>query len=291
MKVNFKIGPVCLSVDTPADFPWTDEVSVFRIDEIPSGAEPFHYSLEFVRDFEPIWGTTLYRTPQMIVMDVEGQETRIHFLPGMQEPFAFSRRLNENHTKIQIDARAKNALKWDRNLLGLFSLEHDCLLRDGFLLHASYIISNDHAIIFTAPSGSGKSTQANLWAEYQRAEIINGDRTLLYRKDRRWYASGFPVCGSSPHCLNRTAPVRAIVFLEKAPENTAHQLNGFQALRKIYSQSIVNRWNPSDCQAVSDMIIDLAHHGKLFHYACTKEPDAVSCLKQIIFPSEEKAGI
>ena len=55
-------------------------------------------------------------------------------------------------------------------------------------LHSSYIIYHDKAILFTGPSGIGKTTQAELWRDYQGAEIINGDVTLIRKWDGRYCA-------------------------------------------------------------------------------------------------------
>lgn len=282
MTTYFKIGPMYLTVETPCDFPWTDEVRVFRIDAMPADADPFRYSLSFVEEFQPIWGTTLHSDGQMLALESEGIEHRIHLLPNSGEPFALTSPVGKRHYQVLIDSRAQNALKWDRTLLGLFPLEHDCIEHSAFLLHSSYVVDDGEAILFSAPSGHGKSTQADLWAAHAGAEIINGDRTLVFKENCRWFASGFPVCGSSNFCLNRTAPLKAMIYLEKAPSNLAIPLPPLQALKRFYSQAFINRWSSADSSKVSDMLIDLAQQVPVFHYQCTKEPDAVRDLKLAI---------
>lgn len=282
MNIHFQFGPLYITVETDTDFPWTPEASIFRIDSMPDHCTPAVYTLEFVDEFEPLFGTVLHRDGQMMVMDSEGRENRIFFLPGSGEPFALSQRLDENHVRVRIDRRAQHALKWDRTLLGLLPLEHDCLRCSSFLLHASWVIHDGQAIVFTAPSGTGKSTQADLWAAHAGARIINGDRTMLYLRDGQWFAGGFPVCGSSPYCLNVSAPLKAVISLEKGPVNRVCSLGPAEVIHKVYSQAFVNRWNPADCQCICDLILDLALRKKVFHYQCTKEPDAVSHLLQAI---------
>ena len=282
MITYFKIGPMYLAVETPCDFPWTEEVQVFRIDSLPPEAEAFIYTLSFTDEFQPIWGTTLHSSDQMLVLEVNGVEHRIHLLPGSGEPFALTSQTGERNYRVLIDHRAQNALKWDRTLLGLLPLEHDCIHRGAFLLHSSHVVVDGQAILFSAPSGHGKSTQADLWAAHGGAEIINGDRTLVYYENGRWFASGFPVCGSSVFCLNRTAPLKALIYLEKAPHNRAFILPPLQALKRFYSQAFVNRWSAVDSRMVSDMLIDLAQQVPVLHYQCTKEPDAVADLKRAL---------
>ena len=285
MNVCFQFGPLYVATETPVDFPWTPEAEVFRIDSIPVGCDSVFYQVEFVDTFEPLPGRILHSDWQMMVMEAEGQENRIFFLPTNGEPFALSQRMDETHVRIFIDRRAQQALKWDRTLLGLFSLEHDLVRCGGFLLHASWVIQDGEAMVFTAPSGTGKSTQADLWAEHAGAQIVNGDRTLLYLQDGQWVAGGFPVCGSSEYCLNRSAPLRAVVSLEQAPENQAHSMGPGEALHRVYSQSFVNRWNADDCSRICDMVLDLAQRNMVYHYRCTKEPDAVTCLQQAVYPT------
>lgn len=290
MLIYFEIGPLHLAVETPMDFPWKPEVAVFRREALPAGAEPFFYSIEFTDHFQPIRGRIVSRDRQMLVMDAEGTECRVHFLPDCGEPFALTQRLDDRHYRIRIDSRARHALKWDRNLLGLMALEHDSLLHSAFLLHSSYVIDDGRAVLFSAPSGHGKSTQADLWAAHAGAEIVNGDRTLVFYRDGVWYAGGFPVCGSSDHCLDRTAPLKALIFLEKAPDNQALALTPLQAVKQFYSQAFINRWNRADCAAVSNLLIALSQQIPIFHYRCTKEADAVTFLRQRIasFPSESR---
>ena len=289
MTTFFEIGPMHLVVESPQDFPWTDEVAVFRRRGLPEGAAPFVYTLEFTDQFQPLRGRILNQGSQLLVMDTDTGECRVHMLSGTGEPFALTRRLDAHHYQILIDSRARNALKWDRNLLGLTALEHDCLHRDAFLFHASYIIHEGRAILFSAPSGHGKSTQADLWAEHAGAAIINGDRVLVHCHEGQWYACGFPVCGSSAYCLDRCAPLKALIYLEKAPENRAISLSPLQALRRFYSQAFVNRWNPPDCGTVSNLLIALSEKIPVFHFQCTKEADAVAHLKQVIASALEES--
>lgn len=287
MRTTLLIGPLAVSVDSPIDFPWTKEAFEFQSAALPEDAEAVHYTLHFTTDFQPVWGNVLYRDASMIVMDCDGLENRIHYLPGGREPFAITQRLNEAHTRITIHSGVTRALKWDRNLLGLLSLEHDGLKHCAFLLHASYIIVDGQAILFTAPSGGGKSTQADLWAAYANAQIINGDRAFLFRKGTQWFVSGFPVCGSSSYCLNRIAPLRSIIRLEKALANCAIRCHPLQALNYIHEQTFLNRWNKQDCIQLGDLLIDISQSVPVYHYRCTKGHEAVNYLRDILFPDIE----
>lgn len=110
----------------------------------------------------------------------------------------------------------------------------------GAILHSSFIDVGGEAVLFTAPSGTGKSTQAELWREHRGAVVVNGDRSVLRIVDSVPCASGLPYSGSSGICLNRTLPLRAIVYIEQAMENSVTRLHGFAAFRKVWEGVCVN---------------------------------------------------
>lgn len=282
MYTYFEIGPVRLRVSLDYELPWKNDVKIFQVKEPQNLKIDMNYTIDFEENFSPIWGTVLYHDNAMMIMDVNGIEHRIYFLPQYTEPYALTKHITSKKIEIVIDKKFLPFLKWDRNLIGLFSLEHVCLPYNSFLLHSSFIIKNGKAILFTAPSGTGKSTQADLWAKYEDAKIINGDRTLLVYKNGVWYATGFPVCGSSEYCLNESAPIEAIICLEQGKCNLVNQLSTFPALKKIYSQAFVNTWNSDDCNMVFSLISSFIQSVPVYHYSCTKDKDAVTTLKDFI---------
>lgn len=93
-----------------------------------------------------------------------------------------------------------------------------------FILHASLIRTRRGAVLFTAPSGTGKSTQADLWKKYRGAEIINGDRSGVWKNGNTWMAGGVPWCGTSGIMKNKTMPLLAIVILRQGLENEVRDL-------------------------------------------------------------------
>lgn len=125
----------------------------------------------------------------------------------------------------------KNSL-WDKSVLDTVGFEKKAYDLGMMIMHASFIAVGGNGILFTAPRQTGKSTQARLWNEYNNAEIINGDKALVYIKDGRIYASGLPYCGSSNICLNVTVPVKCIVKLGRG-ENILEKLTPFSAVKEI----------------------------------------------------------
>ena len=165
-----------------------------------------------------------------------------------------------------------------RNIWNKIDLSRILLSHGGLILHASYIIWNGGAILFTAPSGTGKSTQAELWAEYQHAEIINGDRAVLREKDGEMRAYGLPFAGSSGICVHKSAPVRAVVILAQAAENSVYELTPAEAIKHLYSQCALNRWNREEVEAVLGVLAKMVRTTKVVKLDCLPNRSAVETL-------------
>lgn len=152
------------------------------------------------------------------------------------------------------------------------------LIEDGFfVLHSSYIEVDGNAILFTAPSGGGKSTQAELWKKYKGARIINGDKSIIGKKNNEWYVYGIPFSGSSEYCLNESYPLKAVVVLAKGLDNELVEI-GMRGFQSLLSQSIFSRWDKEFCNILMDNVMALCSEIPVYYYSCTKEHEAVDVL-------------
>ncbi len=158
-------------------------------------------------------------------------------------------------------------------------MEKMLLLKDAFILHCSFILYNGKAILFSAPSGTGKSTQAALWENYGGALIVNGDRAVVRKTGGVWRAYGLPMCGSSDICLNKSAPIEAVVLLSKAPDNILRRADLKTAIKRMYRECTVNVWDGKAVSRVIEMLTDLYSETTIYTYACTKDSEAVDVLK------------
>ena len=169
-----------------------------------------------------------------------------------------------------------------RNIWNKIDLSRILLHRGGLILHASYIICNGRAILFTAPSGTGKSTQAELWAEAKNAEIINGDRAVLREKDGGMWSYSLPFAGSSGICVNKSAPLRAVVVLTQAAENSVCELAPAEAIKHLYSQCALNRWNREEVEAVLEALTKMARKIRVVKLDCLPDQSAVEILSDYL---------
>ena len=118
--------------------------------------------------------------------------------------------------------------------------------KGGVWLHSSTIMHNSAAICFSASSGTGKTTHTNLWREaFPGVEVINGDMGYMFAKGPQAFFYSAPWSGNSEECMNATAPVKAIVFLEQAKENYIRKLSADEAFMRISTRCFLPAWDKS----------------------------------------------
>lgn len=111
---------------------------------------------------------------------------------------------------------------------------------DGFYLHASAVVVDGKAYLFSGHSRAGKSTHSRQWQALfgDKAVVINDDKPALRRIDGVWYAYGTPWCGKDGINKNAKAPVAGVCFLKKATHNKIRRLSAFEAMQNVMSQTI-----------------------------------------------------
>ncbi len=166
-------------------------------------------------------------------------------------------------------------------LWSAIDLPYTLLPYDTLTIHAAVIQAAGEAILFTASSGTGKSTQAALWEKYRGAVVVNGDKGAISVRNGEIHAHGLPFCGTSGICSRYDLPVRAIVSLTQAPENTAVRLRGASAVQAIVQNSF-------GCKALCfQKIIALTSaildEIPVYRLSCTPDERAVDVLWQAIY--------
>ena len=169
------------------------------------------------------------------------------------------------------------------NLLDASELELLLTKLGIFSLHSSLVRRREgDAILFTAPSGTGKSTQAGLWEQFAGAETLNGDRSMIRRVDGVWTAFGSPFAGTSGIYRNEHAPIRALIVLRQAPENTIRRLSLAEAFRAIYSESVLPRWHQDAHQRVNSLVTEIVSEVPVYLLACTPDERPVTLLRNTL---------
>ncbi len=264
-KFEVKKEEILTEVDIEYFFQYTDKMQKTVEETLANRKKEFSFSREnievFYTDkgecrFTKLWNAPL---PYGVVQQEEGGKCRIWY-----------------------DYSAKDMLHIDTVFCSLFCLEKYALLKESLILHSAFMCYKDTAVLFSAPSGTGKSTQADLWEKYRGTRTINGDRSLLTRLGNGWFASGWPVCGSSEICFNEKFPVRAIVMLRQAKENRVSRLKGLSAFREVVAQITINSWDREFQIRAMDMIEQMLAEIPVYMLECDISERAVECLEEMI---------
>lgn len=109
---------------------------------------------------------------------------------------------------------------------------------DGLMLHASAVVVNNRAYLFSAPSGTGKSTHTSLWLKQfgEKAYILNDDKPALRKIDGEWFAYGTPWSGKHNLSVNKGIRVAGIALIERAEVNQIEVFSGKEAILAILKQ-------------------------------------------------------
>ena len=151
------------------------------------------------------------------------------------------------------------------------------------ILHASFIVYRNKAILFSAPSGTGKSTQADLWKKYvSSVEIINGDRAIIGIEDGDVKAYGLPFCGTSKITINQNFNFNTIVILRQGKINKLIELSAKDSYKYLYSQINWIGWDKKLQINILDLLEKVVSSIKIYYFECLPEQSAVEMLKTMI---------
>ena len=151
--------------------------------------------------------------------------------------------------------------------------------KKALLLHCSFIKIQQTGVLFSGPSGIGKSTQAELWRSIEQAEIVNGDRAIIRKRENEWKAFGLPYAGSSNIFRNESAKIGAIVVLRQGSNNRVWRLPLGEAFRSILSEIFQNNWNTELQMIILEALDELVKAIPVFMLSCKADEESVKCLK------------
>lgn len=187
--------------------------------------------------------------------------------------------------------------KWTEEMVAYMESAYQFYLElveyDGLFLHASAVVLDGKAYLFSGHSGAGKSTHTRLWQEIfgQDARVINDDKPALRRVDGRWIAYGTPWCGKDGINLNEQAPLAGICFLKKAPKNEIRRLSKREAMERILAQTI--RRYPDICKMdkLFDLMEKLLNEIPVYELENLPVPEAARLSYKTMYSGAEEAGV
>ena len=118
----------------------------------------------------------------------------------------------------------------------LCALHEAIISTNAAIFHAAVLEKDGEGYAFAGKSGIGKTTHVKLWQEvFDDVTIINGDKPILTVEDKV-YVSGSPWCGKEGYNTNKTVPLKAICFIERADTPSISRLSGKEVIDRIFYQ-------------------------------------------------------
>lgn len=153
-----------------------------------------------------------------------------------------------------------------------------CQLLDfgGSMLHASAVMMDGAAYLFTAPCGTGKSTHTTQWVKAfgaERAQILNDDKPAVRKRDGVYYAYGTPFCGKADISVNTCVPLGGICILERGTQNAICRMEPKAAINFFLTQ-VVRSKIPERMDALLGLLDDLLKNVPVYKMQCTVSTDA-----------------
>lgn len=155
------------------------------------------------------------------------------------------------------------------------SFYNQLLQFDGMMLHASAVVMDGYAYLFSAPCGTGKSTHTNIWLKIfdGQAYMLNDDKPALRREDGVWYAYGTPWSGKHDISTNVRVPVAGICFLHQAKDNSIKPLTGPKTIVSLLEQT----GRPADARLrikLMELLDQLINEIPIWQMGCNMNPEA-----------------
>ena len=283
---EFRIGFADLVIDFKSEFPMA----------VPMELEPFlceggcptdTYELRILREPLNPRGERMFSNGAIYAYREEEGTLVIHGDESKGSVvFACRLRHSGNHT-IYVREQTTKQMALGSRLGGIMNGEGLLLRHNRLVLHSSLVSYKGRAILFSGPSGMGKSTQADLWKQTFGAEILNGDRSVIFPTEEGFHAGGSPWCGSSGIYRREHIPIEAIVLLRQGKENKIFPAEPKIAFREIYSQCIVHDWDMHYVDRLCDLIQELVRQVPVYILSCLPDPSAPILTEKIVFRREK----
>lgn len=144
----------------------------------------------------------------------------------------------------------------------------------GVYLHASAVVLDGNAYLFSANSGVGKSTHAAKWRRLFGATCLNDDKPVLRKVDGRWFAYGTPWSGKHDLSSPEGAPLKAIAFVKRGEENSIKPMETKEAIGYFMSQSLWRLENSESVDVQLALLENILQNIPIWELICRDDDEA-----------------
>jgi len=225
----FRIADITIQVDSDLQITETTFHPKFKLFEVDGpGDDPITISHHFsLLDLDgKSLGKEVYRKTPWAIYKNNGSWVYLGISPTQGDKSLHRvATFNSEHTRARIyndKAREEIFLKGNLDSLTLFPSDQILIARvladrEGCYLHSCGVNFQGKGLLFAGHSEAGKSTMATLLKG--KAEILCDDRMIIRSKPEGFKIYGTWSHGDVPDVSANSAPLKAILFLEKADEN------------------------------------------------------------------------
>lgn len=146
---------------------------------------------------------------------------------------------------------------------------------EGMMLHASAVVMDGAAYLFSAPCGTGKSTHTTLWQKVfgDRVIMLNDDKPAIRLENGEFFAYGTPWCGKTGENTNLRVPLGGICMLRRGEVNEIHPYSGSNAIHDILEQTLRGR-EPQRMLKLLNLLDKLVQQVPIWEMYCNMDPQA-----------------
>ncbi len=145
---------------------------------------------------------------------------------------------------------------------------------EGTYLHASAVVLEGKAYLFSAHSGTGKSTHTEKWCRLFGAEYLNDDKPALRFFNSQWTAYGTPWSGKHDLSSPQGAPVGGIAFLKRGAQNSIRRLTAQEAVPLFVGQSLWRLPKHEQMEQQLRLVDRLVQQVPIWELTCRNDDDA-----------------
>ncbi len=153
---------------------------------------------------------------------------------------------------------------------------------DGMYLHASAVVLEGKAYLFSAPSGTGKSTHTEKWCRLFGATYLNDDKPVLRLIDGVWMAYGTPWSGKHDLSAPIGVPLGGLIYIHRGQENTIRKLSPEEAVPRLMSQTLWRHKTPDSMEKQLALLDKLLRQFPLWLLSCRNDDAAAFVSKSAV---------